>query len=163
MPMNPRAFFDTLLPLGYSKAALILALEYEVDCEAYDRTLPGFAPKGAPEEWIPAGIGRSASYVFARQRAERMRDEAQRLHIDGAELRAASKVAERLSFHAQQRELAQLRGPCPNCGHVHHLALLCGFPSAPAGFPKEIATCRCTTAAPPPPREVTHHGPHTVR
>lgn len=52
-------------------SAFLLFLRFEVACEEFDRTLPGFFFRD--DSWIPMGAGRSESIRFARERREELR------------------------------------------------------------------------------------------
>jgi hypothetical protein len=94
------------LPSATEKTALMLVLEFEVACERFDRTLPGFMKYG---EWIPVGEGRRSSMATARARRSLMVAEARRLGITDGPLVRAERDVLGMSFERQQLELEWLQ------------------------------------------------------
>lgn len=90
---------------GKYARALLLRLNFEIACEAYDRILPGWWWRdrdGRPLEWIPeGGRPRAESTRFRRESRERMLREAASLHMSDDDMRAAEIAADRLSYDEQ--------------------------------------------------------------
>jgi hypothetical protein len=95
--------FDMVTP-GVNPTALRAALWYEIECEKFDRTLPGGFSKHDPETWIPAG-----AYGESSRNALRLRDKldsfCNRAGISYVEERRARETIERMPF-SHQVELA---------------------------------------------------------
>lgn len=88
------------------QTAMLLLLRFEVACEKFDRTLPGFMRDGdgyCGETWIPCGAeARRASYSFASNEKRKLRQLAHSMGaIDSATMRDAEASVNRMSFKAQ--------------------------------------------------------------
>ena len=70
--MNPEV--EKYLTLAYSKGvlrAMIVWLRFEIDCEEFDRSLPGaLAELDRGSTWVPRGDVMGESRRYARKRAE---------------------------------------------------------------------------------------------
>jgi hypothetical protein len=86
---------------------LIIWLRHELDCEAYDRTLPGFWFRDG--NWIPTSWGRSLSNKNAHHSRARAIDECVRTcEATADQWERARQYVQRFDHAAQLRLLGQL-------------------------------------------------------
>lgn len=98
--------------------ALIVWLRFEVECEDFDRQLPGFWWRGDPssDEWLPHDMGLSRRYAYEKRRDAEA--ELRRLEIP-RELSARAKAyAGSLSTKRAKRELDALLATFPEYGRI---------------------------------------------
>lgn len=102
-------------PDPLDRTSLIECLRYEIDCEDYDRTLPGVWLR--PGEWMPVNDGRVAgrtlSLRFARQRREELDLKLRMLEIPKEVWEPAQRYAQGLSYTKAIETLAALLANAP--------------------------------------------------
>lgn len=93
--------------------ALIVWLRFEVECETFERQLPGFWFRGDPklDAWIPHDLALARRY--AHEKKLDALAEIRRLEIPIELSNAAKKYAERCSFTKQKRELEGILAAFP--------------------------------------------------
>lgn len=97
--------------------ALIVWLRFEVECENFDRSLPGFWFKGDPklDEWIPWDL--PLSRRFAHQKKLDALAEIRRLEIPVELSNRAKAYAGSLSTAKAKRELEGILAAFPEYAH----------------------------------------------
>lgn len=80
-------------------------LEYFVETEAFDRTLPGKFIRGEFNEWMPEPGHRRTSMTFARERRETALTKLRAMAIDEETESFARDQVGRMSYANQRREL----------------------------------------------------------
>lgn len=99
---------DTLQKIGQSEKlayALRVWLEYFVETEAFDRTLPGQFMRGEFDAWTPEPGYRRTSMTFARNRRQEALTKLRAMAIDEETESFARDQVGRLSYANQRREL----------------------------------------------------------
>ena len=96
-----------LVPPATTPLALRVWLYFEIECEKFDRTQPGFWSPRDPECWIPSGP-RAPSIRFARELRERIRSRLPSLATTFEADREAQLIVSRMKFSDQVRLAEEL-------------------------------------------------------
>lgn len=91
-----------LCPPATTPLALRVWLYFEIECEKFDRTQPGFFSPRDPECWIPSGP-EAPSVRFARELRERIRSRLPSLATTFEADREAQIIVSRMTYSQQVR------------------------------------------------------------